>query len=102
MIQKKISIVFWVVKSQIVLAFQKKHLLKYSSGDVLTRMSFLIGNFPYSLFCLRSGRTGYRAFKHRQHLVPKERHNDTNLYLPHIGDRCMPEIVEIKPFGKPH
>jgi hypothetical protein len=32
------------------LAFQKKHLLKYSGGDVLTRMSFLIDNIASSAF----------------------------------------------------
>jgi hypothetical protein len=32
------------------LAFQKKHFLKYSGGDVLTRMSFLIDNIASSAF----------------------------------------------------
>jgi len=101
-IQEKISTVIRVVKIKLVWLFRKKHLLKCSGCDVLNRMSFLIDNFPHSLFCLRSGRTDYRVLKHRHRLMPRERHNDTtiHLHLPYIGDRSMPEIEERKPFVK--
>lgn len=72
---------------QIGLASQKKTSVEVFWWWCLNQNELF--DWQYSLFCLRSGRTGYRAFKHRHRLVARERHNDTNvhLHLPHIGDR---------------